>query len=267
MIFKLLDSNFAHHKYSKLSTDEQYLENFSWDRNITNTTDLIVVTDFQLHTSNVFNNKIAWILEPKTICNHIYNYIKNNNKNFKYVFTHDKELLDLKENYKFVPVGGSWIFKNDQIIYPKTKLLSIIASNKRQSEGHRLRHEIIDKFRSKLDIYGRGINTIQYKLDGLKDYMFSIVVENGNYDYYFTEKLIDCFVTGTVPIYWGCPSIGDFFNLDGILKFENISEFENILNNLTESKYIDMMKAINDNFERTKNYLLSEDFMIKNNLI
>ena len=34
---------------------------------------------------------------------------------------------------------------------------------------------------------------------------------NGRGDYEFDEKLIDCFLTGTVPIFWGCPSIDKFF--------------------------------------------------------
>lgn len=27
---------------------------------------------------------------------------------------------------------------------------------------------------------------------------------------YFTEKLLDCFLLRTVPIYWGCPNLADF---------------------------------------------------------
>ena len=267
MTIKLLDSNFSHHTHSKLSCDEQYYSDLIWDRNITNPNDLTVITDYQLKSHNIFRNKIAWILEPKTILSGVYEWIKDNNLNFKSVFIHDKELLDLNQNYKFVPVGGSWIWKKDQQIYEKFKLLDIIASNKQQTEGHKLRHNIINKFRDKLDIYGRGINTLNYKLDGLKDYMFSIVVENGNYDYYFTEKLIDCFVTGTIPIYWGCPSICNFFNDKGILKFNNLEELENIINNLSEFKYISMKEYIQDNFNKAQEYLLSEEYMIKNNLI
>ena len=41
------------------------------------------------------------------------------------------------------------------------------------------------------------------KLAGLKDYMFTIVIENVVDDCWFTEKLMDSLLTGTIPIYWG----------------------------------------------------------------
>ena len=33
--------------------------------------------------------------------------------------------------------------------------------------------------------------------------MFSVCIENDVYDTYFTEKILDCFATGTIPIYKG----------------------------------------------------------------
>ena len=62
-------------------------------------------------------------------------------------------------------------------------------------------HEVIQKFGNKMTVFGRGYDPIEFKIDGLKDYRFSVVIENCKRDYWFTEKLIDCFVTGTIPIY------------------------------------------------------------------
>ena len=36
--------------------------------------------------------------------------------------------------------------------------------------------------------------------------------------------LINCFVHGVVPIYWGAPSIGDFFNISGVITFESLEQ-------------------------------------------
>lgn len=263
----LLDCNFAHHKYSKLSCDEQYSDLLQWNRDIANNNDLIVITDYMLGSYMNYINRIAWLCEPRTIINDIYEFVRSNYSVFTKIFTHDKFLLDNCLNAKFVPVGGSWIWKDDQKIYDKTKLLDIIASSKNLTEGHQLRHSIINTFRSNLVVYGRNLNTLNYKLDGLKDFKFQIVVENGKYDYYFTEKLIDCFVTGTVPIYWGCPSIGDFFNINGILTFNNLTELGNIINNISDEKYEQMKPYIQENFEKAKNFLLSEEYIIKNNLL
>jgi len=143
-------------------------------------------------------------------------------------------------------------------------MISIISSDKTQTIGHRLRHNIIDKLNNKIDVYGRTYNPIDYKLDGLKDYRFNIVVENTKRDYWFTEKLIDCFVTGTVPIYWGCPSIGNFFNTNGMIIFETLGELEEILNNLTEKDYLNCLDFINENYNLSKKYLLPDDLIYRN---
>lgn len=257
MIRNILDSNFAHHYQSKLSCDEQSDKTFIWNRKI-DYSKLTVITDYLLHNSYRYPNKIAWLIEPKTIVPQLYNKIKTEYEDYKFIFTHDKDLLKIDDKFKFIPVGGSWIYKRDQKIYKKSKLLSIIASSKTMTEGHKLRHAVIDKFKSEMDIYGRDINTIKYKLQGLLNYRFQIVIENGNYDYYFTEKLIDCFVTGTIPIYWGCPSIGDFFNKNGILSFSTITDLENIIYTLSTDKYEEMLPYAKENFELAKKYLLSE---------
>ena len=55
------------------------------------------------------------------------------------------------------------------------------------------------------------------KEDGLCDYMFSVAIENGEYETYFTEKILDCFATGTIPVYLRAPDIENHFNMDGII--------------------------------------------------
>jgi hypothetical protein len=93
--------------------------------------------------------------------------------------------------------------------------------------------------------------------------MFSIVVENTIKDYYFTEKLIDCFRTGTIPIYWGCPSIGDFFDLNGIIIFNSIEELNDIIHNLNEELYNSKLNSVIINFNKSKDYLLPDDIIYK----
>jgi hypothetical protein len=40
--------------------------------------------------------------------------------------------------------------------------------------------------------------------------------------HYWTEKIADCFLAGTVPIYWGCPNIGDYFPSDAMIRLESL---------------------------------------------
>jgi hypothetical protein len=122
------------------------------------------------------------------------------------------------------------------------------------------------RLKGKVDLYGRGFNEIPDKLTGLKDYMFSIVVENTKKDYYFTEKLIDCFRTGTIPIYWGCPSIGEFFDLNGMIIFDDIYEMKPILNSINLNTYNEKIESVRNNFEKAKKYLIAEDYMFENYL-
>ena len=213
---KIFDRNFAH---AKFTTDFQHSKYIEWNRMYDNVKDdeLIFLTDdCMCSADNLKGRKIGMLMEPRAINPAIYEWVSSNHGQLKNVLTYDKNLLDSCSNALFYPHCGCWIKEEDQNVYGKTKLLSIIASDKRQTEGHRLRHASIDVLRAnnfELDVYGRGYNPIDYKLDSLKDYAFSLIIENSRSDYYFTEKLMDSFVTGTVPIYWGCPSIGDFFNL------------------------------------------------------
>lgn len=270
---KIIDQMFAHATYS---TDFQHSNYIEWDRTPINKNDnVIIYTDYSLGQVRIDNemlpnfnskNRIAWLLESPDITSQSHKWIEHNNNRFTTVLTHSKELLDKGENYTFCPTGGCWIKPDDQKIYEKTKLVSIIASSKRMTNGHMLRHNSIQFLKGKIDVYGGGYNPIDYKLTALKDYAFSLTIENTNKDYYFTEKLIDCFMTGTVPIYWGCPSIGNFFNTEGMITFQNIPELLEIFKGLSFEKYHIMKDAIEDNFERAKDYLITKDFIYKNYL-
>jgi len=142
----------------------------------------------------------------------------------------------------------------------KNKLVSMIASNKRICNEHLFRQVMIKKFENRCDHYGMGYNYIKDKINGLKDYCFSIAMENATYPNMISEKLTDCFSTGTIPIYYGIKNIGDFFNIDGIINLDD--NFD--INDLTFDLYYSKMKAIKDNFETTNNFLLSEDYIFKN---
>jgi hypothetical protein len=256
---KIDDNLFAHAKYS---TDFQESKYINWNRNlITGNEDIAVYTDASLIRVNKnVKKKIGWLLESPAVSAHQHEWIKTNYQLFDAVFTNNKDLLDLSEKFQFVPTCGCWIKPEDQKIWNKSKIVSIIASAKNSTDGHQVRQSIVRNMKG-IDIYGRGFNAIPYKLEGLKDYMFSIVVENTKKDYYFTEKLIDCFVTGTIPIYWGCPSIGKFFDDRGIINFNNLEEIELIIGGLSKDLYNNKMEYIKNNFEAAKEYLIAEDYM------
>ena len=174
------------------------------------------------------------------------------------IFSCDESVCEKYEGVSYgITNAAPWVV--DRQIYKKTKLVSMIASNKRMCEGHAKRLQFVDKFRDKLDFYGRGFNEISCKEDGLRDYMFSVGIENAVYDTYFTEKLTDCFACGTIPIFYGCKGVTEYFNEDGIIFLDD--DFD--LSTLTKDLYYSKIEAVKDNFERANNFPVAEDYLFE----
>jgi hypothetical protein len=115
-------------------------------------------------------------------------------------------------------------------------------------------------------------NAIENKCTGMAEYMFSIAIENQTSEFYFTEKIIDCFVTGTIPLYFGCPEIDRFFNPEGIIKFETMEELMSLINDLTPEIYFNKMSAVKENYLIAQRYatpdnLLYEDLRFDNKVL
>ena len=196
--------------------------------------------------------KYAWIYEPTAIIKPFVDHVKDNVElyanSYNKIFTHNKELASLHENIIFVEPGfPSWI--EEPQIHKKTKLVSMITSTKNFCEGHRQRIVWANKLQGKLDLFGRGHNPIVKKEEGLCDYMFSVSMENDDTELCFTEKLLDCFLTGTVPVYWGCKGITELFDDNGIIWLNN--DFN--VDNLSEDLYNTKLESIKRNFETAVN--------------
>ena len=112
-----------------------------------------------------------------------------------------------------------------------------------------------------IDVLGNGYKPFKNKKDGLEKYKFSIVIENSIQDTYFTEKIIDCFATKTVPIYYGTSKIANFFDKDGIISFNTVEELKEILDDLSDKDYEKMSKGIEKNFNSYKYFVVPENFI------
>ena len=109
--------------------------------------------------------------------------------------------------------------------YPsKTKTMSIICSRKRNMKWHRVRLKFLERLRAqfgdRIDLFGRGLRELPDKWDGLQPYRYSIALENSIEDHYWTEKLSDCFLAGTVLIYSGAPNLADYFPEDAFVPID-----------------------------------------------
>ena len=263
------DSLFSHAYSSSGYNKPSY---FEWDRDNQHK-DFIFLTDSHVFDVDIIPpniKKYAWLLESPSITPNSYKFVYNNSKLFDKIFTHSKKILDNTKNSYFSPTGGCFLKDNEiKYDYEKTKLISMMISKKRFTEGQNLRHEIANKYSNHIDLMGRIFDHKKFeKIDSCKEYAFSIVVENCKEDYYFTEKIIDCFLTGTVPIYWGCPSIDKFFNKKGLITFNTVDELEKIIKdkNYLISFYTDNANDILENFELALNHKISEDYIYVNYL-
>jgi len=53
-----------------------------------------------------------------------------------------------------------------------------------------------------------------------------------------TEKILDCFLTGTIPIYYGCPNVNDVFDINGIYTFKTKDELSVIIENIHKNGHL-----------------------------
>ena len=60
--------------------------------------------------------------------------------------------------------------------------------------------------------YNNNVGKIKNKILFLSNYKFSIAMENSEGDGYLSEKIIDSFEAGTIPIYYGDYMLDEFIN-------------------------------------------------------
>lgn len=116
--------------------------------------------------------------------------------------------------------------------FSKSHLISVITSNKMITEGHRKRIEFVEKlkthFGDELHVYGKGFNPVEDKWDAINPYKYHIVIENSSNKDYWTEKLSDCFLANSFPIYYGCTNIEKYFNKKSLLEIDIYKPNESI---------------------------------------
>ena len=81
--------------------------------------------------------------------------------------------------------------------------------------------------------------------------MFNICPENFIGDENnFSQRLIDCFINRTIPIYRGYENIHEHFNIDGMILVNDGEDAINKINKLTPDYYNERLTAIEDNYNR-----------------
>ncbi len=105
---------------------------------------------------------------------------------------------------------------------PKSKIMTTVASHKQRTEGAVKRHEFIKKikehFGERFDIYcnvpgffGPETKVAGYKWDAVAPYKYVLSIENDYVPHWWTNHLFDAFIAGAYPIFYGHPSIFQYF--------------------------------------------------------
>lgn len=265
MIINLFDANFSQSICSVAHQVPKYIEyvrgKMSFD-GITIFTDQYINSHLVDEVQSKY--KIGWLHEPQCLQPLVYREALNNLHKFDFILTYYAPYLKVK-GFRFCPYGGIWL--QERGIQPKSKLCSMLIGNKMTTEGHKIRQAVADLV--DVDFYGsRGMPvdySSQTKLLTLADYHYSIITETCREDNLFTEWLLDCFAVGTIPIYWGCPNIGHFFDSDGVLSFADLDDLLEIMAEcVSVEDYQFEARAIMNNLNLMEQYAITEDWMYQN---
>jgi hypothetical protein len=165
----------------------------------------------------------------------------------------------------------------------KEKLCTMVAQKKPlRSEPVQLLSERIyaaewfaQKHGTDFDVYGRGWDPkvhpsyrgiVASKHQTLQKYRFALCYENASILGYITEKILDCFTAGCVPVYLGAPNITDHVPAATFIdkrNFPNYEELYRYLKQMPESEYIQYLEAIKVFLESDQSYYFSADYFSK----
>jgi hypothetical protein len=194
---------------------------------------------------------LAWEPPSQQLLNvndHFITYVKNNMH--RYLIGEKQNLPEpFQERYGFLNHNPM-----QERIPTKTKICSMIFSQKGYMEGHRYRRELVEavlKTNLPIEIWGRGCSTIsndsrlkgEFEQDSVlpyEDYQFHICVENHYSEHYFSEKIVNALLSECTPIYYGCKTIHNYFpnqviSLEGNID-KDIKIIQNCLSNPSYKK-------------------------------
>ena len=138
--------------------------------------------------------------------------------------------------------------------------VSWITSSLQTRPGHLLRLSFIDFLHARkfpFHLYGRGFQPIEDKFDGIHPFKYSIAVENFSCPDYWTEKIADCFLSWTMPIYFGCSNITDYFPAESMIMVD-LNKPEEALRIIEEAGATDRWSNSLEHIQKARELVLNK---------
>ena len=206
-------------------------------------------------------------IENKINCVKLFLSIENRDPNFANTdYAIGIHYIDKEDRYFRKPTETHQL-SAIQTVYNVTQVKNIDVSKKKfcawvvSNGGGRVRNLFYDKLSEYkvVDSGGHFRNnvggSVGNKIEFLSHYKFSICMENSKTQGYISEKLVDCFEAGTIPIYYGDDTVLELLNSKSYIHIKNEDEFE---------EKIELIKKI-DNNDTLYQEIIREKIVIDDN--
>ena len=128
----------------------------------------------------------------------------------------------------------SFVVSNSSAEEYRVQLFDKLSEYKKVSSGGRYKNNI-------------GLaNGVDDKISFLSKYKFNIACENISHPGYCTEKIVEAFAAGTIPVYWGDPLVTDYFNPKAFINCNDYNDINSVIDVIKEidndkDRYLEML--------------------------
>ena len=167
--------------------------------------------------------------------------------------------------------------------FERRKLLCMIQTAKNFNHPNSLYPKRIDAIfwfqqnaMFEFDLYGKGWDiktffsakgTTDNKIKTYRNYKFALTFENcNNATGYISEKVLDAFMAGIVPVYWGAPNIYDHIPRECFIDATDFGGWEELygfLRGVKYERYLEYLENIDNWIRSEKAIPFSNDYEVK----
>lgn len=107
----------------------------------------------------------------------------------------------------------------------KTRSISAVCSTKAMRHTMHSRRlsfvrRLMEHDLPEIEVWGYGIRDLNNKADAIDPYKYHLAIENHSCPHHWTEKLADAFLGFSLPIYFGCTNLADYFPEESYIQID-----------------------------------------------